>query len=542
LFGYDLISTAVRIIPGNLLLEPSWEGTGLNPQHWQRSGQIGGQIGGGGAVDGTTKPHLSTGAAIWQDIATIPGHQYQIRFAYAIFGCCGNAGVRTYWNSNDLGILYNWIFEPYWHWGEFLVTASNTTSRVLFENVHQVAQMDAFSVVDFSAPPTIVTQPSSVSTFVGGLASFIVGANGSSPLRYQWRHNGTPLPDATNNTLFLNSVTEGQAGSYTLVITNGFGSITSAPASLVIEAPTNATIVSQPYGDTLPVGSYFNFSVIARGQVPLSYQWFKDGVVIPTATNRNFTIPAVALTDDGEYDVRVENPWSSVRSLKARLTVTTNSGGGTVVFWNKFPFGQTNIATVFDIDQVTPLSGAGYVAQLYAGPSIELLRAVGQPSPFKTNLEAGIFDEQVLQLPNVPPGAAALTQVRAWASSDGASYEEARALGGRFGRSEIVTVTTGGSGVPPARMIGLESFYLLTGLPQFTAGVIHFVEQQPEGTFVWSLEGEPGFRYLVERSVTAQQAIWNPFQVLTNVSGTVTFSDTNDLSAGIVLYRGRILD
>jgi hypothetical protein len=91
-------------------------------------------------------------------------------------------------------------------------------------------------------------------------------------------------------------------------------------------------------------------------------------------------------------------------------------------------------------------------------------------------------------------------------------------------------------------MIGLESFYLLTGLPQFTAGVIHFVEQQPEGTFVWSLEGEPGFRYLVERSVTAQQAIWNPFQVLTNVSGTVTFSDTNDLSAGIVLYRGRILD
>jgi hypothetical protein len=533
---------SVRIVPGNLLQEPSWEGTRLEPQYWQTSGSIGGMIGGPSGVDGTTWPTLSTGAAIWQDIATIPGHEYEIRFAFGIGGCCGIAGVRTYWNSNDLGILYNWIDEGYWHWGEFIVTASNTTSRVLFQNVHTSAHMDAFSVVDLTAPPTIVKQPSSVSTFAGGSAAFIVGANGSAPLRYQWRHDGNPLPGATNNVLFLNSVTSPEAGSYTLVITNHFGSITSAPASLIVEAPTNATIVVQPYGDTLPVGSYFNLNVTARGQPPLTYQWFKDDAPVSGGTNRNLIFTSIQLADAGSYEVLVKSGAGNVRSLPATLAVTsTNPGGGMVVFWNKFPFGQTNIATVFDIDGTTPLSGSGFVAQLYAGPTAELLRAVGEPSSFLTGVNAGIFEEQTLALPNVPAGGAAVTQVRAWERSHGASYEEARAAGGRFGRSPTVTLTAGGSELPQ-RMIDLQSFSLQTGLPLFSAGVIELQERQPGGIIVWSLRGEPGFRYLVEKSIRSEESTWRPFAVLTNVTGSATFSDSANSGSGAVLYRGRILD
>ena len=112
---------------------------------------------------------------------------------------------------------------------------------------------------------------------------------------------------------------------------------------------------------------------------------------------------------------------------------------------------------------------------------------------------------------------------------------------------ELFGIAASGEGVLlsvplPARMIGLQSFQLLPGLPQFSAGVVHFVERQPAGTFVWSLQGEPGFNYLIEKSIGSHPPAWNPFRVLTNLTGTVTFTDTNNPAASSVFYRGRILD
>jgi len=59
---------------------------------------------------------------------------------------------------------------------------------------------------------------------------------------------------------------------------------------------------------------------------------------------------------------------------------------------------------------------------------------------------------------------------------------------------------------------------------------------------VWSLQGEPGFRYLVERLVRSDDSTWRPFVVLTNVTGTVTFTDSANSDSGVVFYRSRILD
>lgn len=549
------MSATSALLPGNILREPSWEGTAiLGAQYWQMStNNIGGYVNERGGADGTTWPVLGTGARIWQEFPTIPGREYAVQFAYRVggnlSGCCGMAGVRVWWDDRDLGIVALPESETFfWHWDVLTVQASNLTSRITFENVHRNLEMDAFSVVDLDAPPSIVTHPVTASTVVGGAAAFIVGASGTAPLAYQWFFNDQPISGRTTSILVLDRVTVEDAGTYWVTVTNALGSVTSAPAVLIVEDPTNATILLQPYGDCVPAGGYFNFSVVAAGRPPLTYQWFFNGEPIADATNRHLVLPGVQLTNAGTYQARVQNDAGSVWSLPANLIVTNAiAGGGTVYFWNKnlgSPGVPTNDAPVFDLDGVTRLSGTNYVAQLYAGPTPESLRPMASPTPFSSGPLAGFFLPQTVTLPHVPPGATAFTQVRAWEIARGSSYDEARALGGKFGRSETVQVTTGG-GMPPTmppRMRGLTSFSLRAGLPAFTVGVIGLVERQPGGVLVWSLRGEAGFRYVVEKTGPADDKIWRPLVVLTNTTGTVTFTDAVDPGADAAFYRARILD
>jgi hypothetical protein len=192
------------------------------------------------------------------------------------------------------------------------------------------------------------------------------------------------------------------------------------------------------------------------------------------------------------------------------------------------------------VDGVTPLSGSNFLAQLYAGPSLEWLRPAGIPRAFRTGFSAGYFYNQNVTLANVPPGSNCVAQIRVWDATKANSYEEARALGGRFGKSDILTVTTGGALLPPAYLVGLRSFNLQAGLPRFTAGTVAFVARLPANINVWSVTGEPGYRYLVEKAL--HDFVWHPYVVVTNVIGTVNFTDSANSGSAVTLYRSRILD
>jgi hypothetical protein len=528
-------------VPGNLLQEPSWEGTALfYAKYWHWSPDIGGYVNEQGGVDGTTWPAIGPGTRIWQDIATVPGQNHAIRFALSK----GTGPIRVTWDGRTIGEVAIPADETSsWHWAEFTAYASNTTSRIQFENLggqYSNMDMDAFSVVSLSAPPKIITEPASTSVMEGGTAAFSVGINGSAPLTYTWFFNGSVVAVRHNGILTLESVTTNQAGIYQAVVTNAFGAVTSAPVSLVVEALATAPVILwQPYGDTMSAGSPHTFSVVAAGAHPLTYQWLKDGVELDGATNRSLSFGSLGLTDAGIYSVRIQNNAGTAWSLGARLVVTdSNAGGGEITFANKIA--SFLDAPVFDTDGVTALSGSNFVAQLYAGPTLELLRPVGQPSPFRPGSIVGYFYSQTVALPNVAPGSNAIVQVRAWDARMGCSYEEARAMGGKFGKSSLLTVKVGGGVLIPTFIDGLQRFSLQAGMPQFRSGEISLVEVQPSGAILWSHRGEQGFRYLIEKSV--QGVEWHPFTVITNTTSTVTFSDTTENGKNLVFYRSRILD
>jgi hypothetical protein len=81
-------------------------------------------------------------------------------------------------------------------------------------------------------PPLIREGPQSQAARQGAPAEFRVSAVGQSPLGYQWVHNGTAIRDGTNASLSLPAVGAGDLGQYSVTVSNGFGSVTSAPVWL----------------------------------------------------------------------------------------------------------------------------------------------------------------------------------------------------------------------------------------------------------------------------------------------------------------------
>jgi hypothetical protein len=178
--------------------------------------------------------------------------------------------------------------------------------------------------------PTIATQPANQTATVGGTATFTVVAGGTGPFTYQWYKNGGAIAGATNASYTTPALTTADSGSvFHITVSNAGGSITSANATLTVNTNSASTIATQPVSQTVMSGSTATFTVVAGGNGPFTYQWYKNGVAIAGAANATYTTPTLTTADSGSvFYVIVTNTGGSVTSANATLTVNTNSGSG----------------------------------------------------------------------------------------------------------------------------------------------------------------------------------------------------------------------
>jgi hypothetical protein len=169
--------------------------------------------------------------------------------------------------------------------------------------------------------PTIITQPQSRTFSVGGNASFSVLSGGSPPLSYQWSFNGTAITNATNQAFALANAQSTNAGNYTVTVSNAFGSVTSLPASLILNSPP--VITQQPKSQTVMAGSAATFTVGVTGSPTLIYQWRRNGGLVPGASSPTIVINNVQAQNAGSYTVRISNFFGQVTSQPAILTVAS---------------------------------------------------------------------------------------------------------------------------------------------------------------------------------------------------------------------------
>jgi len=167
--------------------------------------------------------------------------------------------------------------------------------------------------------PYIVHQPLGRVVVEGSTALLHVGACGRPPLGYRWFFNGSTLTGQTNAVLEFASVQPENSGDYFAIVTNAFGAVTSQVARITLGALP--VITAHPEGLQTNEGSTVVLNVAASGTA-LTYQWRLDALPIAGATNATLTLPAVALSDTGDYSVIVTGPAGGVASDTAQLVVT----------------------------------------------------------------------------------------------------------------------------------------------------------------------------------------------------------------------------
>lgn len=243
----------------------------------------------------------------------------------------------------------------------FTVNNATTTDsgvyHVLVTNSAGSATSTSATVVVLAAPsvntaPTITGQPSAQTLTEGATLSLNVSVTGSAPFTYQWRKDGAAISGATQATFFRSNVLISDSGSYSVVVSNIAGSVTSASAQITVQAspssggggsdPVNPpvsnpgtgtggsgdggasaslpVITTSPLTQTAPVGATVTFTATFSGN-GLTFQWLKNGAAILGATNSSLTLANVQPSDAGDYSILVQNTAGSVVSDTAKLTI-----------------------------------------------------------------------------------------------------------------------------------------------------------------------------------------------------------------------------
>ncbi|MFM2082515.1 MAG: hypothetical protein RL380_1206, partial [Verrucomicrobiota bacterium] len=221
-----------------------------------------------------------------------------------------------------------------WQFGNSNATASAAVSFgnliTLSNDTRLTAVTNATTWLNGWTPalaPNITTQPVSTSGGVGENTTFTVTATGIPDPTYQWQFNGTDISGATGTSLTLNTLSNGNAGNYTVIAANASGSVTSSVAALTVVC-TTVGISTNPVNQSVSQGATATFTVSATGSAR-TYQWeisTDNGSSfnpISGATSASYTTPATTLTDSGsQYRVVVS---VACDSTSATSTAATNT-------------------------------------------------------------------------------------------------------------------------------------------------------------------------------------------------------------------------
>ncbi len=203
-------------------------------------------------------------------------------------------------------------FGPY-DVGDYFIYVRNVRGQVASETI----RLEQRGV----RPPIIVRHPAGDSFEIGQQVSMSAEA-ARAGARFQWWKDGRPDGDQTASAWQFIFSPE-RAGTYSVVVTDSTGSATSRPAQIVARPVMIAPVIAtQPVSVGAVAGGGAEFFAGASGlPLPAQYQWRKNGVAIPGATDAKLRLRGVQPDQVGTYTVVISNAAGSVVSQPATLAV-----------------------------------------------------------------------------------------------------------------------------------------------------------------------------------------------------------------------------
>ena len=169
-----------------------------------------------GGIQGQTVTVTAGQAATFTSVATGTGpftYQWYLNGA-AISGATASSYTTSATSSSENGSVYT-------------VAVTNAGGTV----------MGSPYILTVNAPVAITAQPASQTVTVGQAATFTVAATGTGTFTYQWYLNGAAISGAIANSYATPATTINSNGSvYTVSVTNAVGTVTSAEATLTVNA------------------------------------------------------------------------------------------------------------------------------------------------------------------------------------------------------------------------------------------------------------------------------------------------------------------
>lgn len=279
--------------------------------------------------------------------------------------------------------------------------------------------------------PLIATPPSSQAVWAGGSLVLSVSATGSGNLSYQWYRGATLLPGATNATLTLAPVGLADAGTYTVMVTNGDGGSVTSPGAIVTVASTPASTTAFSYQDTdlllvfrkagnndvlFNLGSVNQYLNLAQGTVAPVTNWCFDlvrsnfagdlsgvtyllmactPVLSPNTGDRVWLSNAdPALNPADETFSRWSSQHSVINGVGSRASAYATSVNQTLVLAPSDPASYTYVAGAGGTLEVTTMGGAApfTVEQSVPGTARFFELKVVAASPKPAAVQVGSFN------------------------------------------------------------------------------------------------------------------------------------------------------
>jgi hypothetical protein len=177
----------------------------------------------------------------------------------------------------------------------------------------------------------------------------------------------------------------------------------------ISQGPVSITV--PPVGGTFAEGSTAILSVTAEGGIPISYQWFRNGVQIDGATSSTLVLANARPSQSGSYTVRVSNLENQVTSSPVTVTITPDTQAPTLVSGslgtNTFTVTFSKQIDLMSVNteniQITPADGGTALnilqVQVSNGTNLVLTTSARNPNTTYVLTVSGITD--MAETPNV---------------------------------------------------------------------------------------------------------------------------------------------